>query len=156
MVQPDHFSVLKERGLHYLSGSYIGSQTYVGEKEHHTRVTDIGYFYEKDVAHYMESNRVFYDPDVDLLFSKNNICCNLLTPGRIQEILRRDAASPVYRQTIAWRPNEQYTFDYYFNYIPDHMARMECAFRTITELGYRPVFFAEGLMGNPVWDADGK
>ena len=40
----------------------------------------------------------------------------------------------------------------YFNYIPDHLDRIEACCRLVSELGYKPVFFAEGLLGNKAWE----
>ena len=49
--------------------------------------------------------------------------------------------------------HEQYTFPYYPNYIPDHMARLEEAARCMVEDGNcKPCFFSEGILGNTAWD----
>jgi len=33
------------------------------------------------------------------------------------------------------------------NYLPDHAQRLDAAIRWVTEHGYEPVFFHEGLLG---------
>jgi hypothetical protein len=48
--------------------------------------------------------------------------------------------------------HEQYSFPYYFNYLPDHFERIGTACRTLSETGYRPVFFPEGMFGNNAWE----
>ena len=45
--------------------------------------------------------------------------------------------------------HEQYSFPRYFNYQPDHLAKLEAAVKTAVELDYKPVFFSDGLLGNP-------
>jgi len=62
------------------------------------------------------------------------------------------ANSPYYNETIGMATHEQYSFEYYFNYIPDHLDRIEACCRLVSELGYKPVFFAEGLLGNKAWE----
>jgi hypothetical protein len=43
--------------------------------------------------------------------------------------------------------HEQYFWPFYKNFIPDHEQRLEVALRLVTERGYKPVFFHEGLLG---------
>lgn len=151
MAKPAVFPVLKERGVKVLSGGYLSTQTYVGEKISGEPVCDIGYYYEKDVACYLASNRVFYDRDNDIFLTKSNGVCNLLTCEQIEASLRKDMASPFYRETFGVASHEQYSYPFYSAYIPDHHLRLETAARLLTENGYAPVFFPEGLFGNTAW-----
>jgi len=45
--------------------------------------------------------------------------------------------------------HEQYFWDFYHNYIPDHEQRVEAAIRWVTDHGYKPVFYHEGFLGAP-------
>jgi predicted metal-dependent phosphoesterase TrpH len=45
--------------------------------------------------------------------------------------------------------HEQYFWDFYPHYIPDHFARLETAIRWVAERGYEPVLFHEGFLGGP-------
>ena len=56
------------------------------------------------------------------------------------------------RDTISLMSHEQYTYEDYFNYIPDHLDRVELACRLATEHGYKPVWFPEGILGNNAWE----
>ena len=152
MAHPETLSVLKERGMRVLSGSFISSRTRVGEAVPKIPVTDIGYFYEQDVAHYMEYASEFYDRDVDMILSRDCVCCNLDTREEIVNRLKNAAASQARSEIIGIVTHEQYCFKSYHNYIPDHFERIEAACRTVKELGYAPVFFANGLLGNPAWE----
>ena len=48
--------------------------------------------------------------------------------------------------------HEQYSYPDYFNYIPDHLDRVEEACRLATLYGYAPGWFSEGIWGNTAWD----
>ena len=48
--------------------------------------------------------------------------------------------------------HEQYAYQRYFNYLPDYFQRLEAGIRTADELGYRPVFFNDGIFGNTAWE----
>ena len=45
-------------------------------EQHSIRVTDIGYHYEQDVAHYILKKHLFYDRFYDLFLLNNLCCCN--------------------------------------------------------------------------------
>lgn len=45
--------------------------------------------------------------------------------------------------------HEQYFWPFYKSYVPDHAQRLDAAIRWVTEHGYKPVFFHEGLLGAP-------
>ena len=151
MVHPDCFKILKERGVKILSGQFINAKTYVGEVDRTAQVADIGYYLDKDKALYLINNQVVHDFDYDLLFIKGDITCNLFTKDEIIRKLDYKVNKSNYNETIGLATHEQYSFDYYENYIPDHFERMETAIRYVTEHGYKPVFFNEGFLGNISW-----
>lgn len=153
MANPEVFSVLKERGMKMINGSFIGSKTYVGEKDHAFSVCDIGYFYEKDVALYIKKYKNYYDKFTGMILNSGiGATGNLFTIEELRKKITDAVNSPYHNQTIGMATHEQYSFDYYFNYIPDHLDRIEECCRLITEFGYKPVYFAEGLLGNTAWD----
>ena len=149
MTNPDNFAVLKERGTRCLAGGFLGTKAYIGEK-HTTQVTDIGFHYEKDVAHYIISNHRFYDRFYDIILMSNLFCCNYSTLEEIEEKYAELAENP--RDTINLMTHEQYSYSDYFNYIPDHLDRIEKACELAAAHGYQPVWFNEGLMGNMAWE----
>ncbi len=149
MANPEIFEGLRQRGLHYLGGSFIGSKTYVGEPDQRFRVCDIGYFYEKDVVLYLEKHKLFYDKFTGMFlgFDEGSLCANMFP----LEILRERMKYFADCETLSMGTHEQYSFDYYPNYIPDHFERIECCCRCATEAGYQPVNFGEDFLGNPAW-----
>ena len=152
MAMPDVFHVLKERGVKTLSGQYISSRTFVGENVAKNPFSDIGYFYEQDVSHYMACAREFYDPDFDLFLVKGSVTCNLDAKDTIVKKLTETDQIECGSKSIGMATHEQYSFKFYHNYIPDHFERMDLACKTLSELGYSPVFFSEGIYGNKAWD----
>lgn len=90
---------------------------------------------------------VLYERENDLFRMPVDLICNLHGAAEIQDILRKCVAKP-WKDTINIGTHEQYCYPYYSNYIPDHFERMETALKIVTENGYKPVFFHEGLLGN--------
>ena len=70
-------------------------------------------------------------------------------PDRIDKAVSDGAA--VGCETFHFGSHEQYTFPYYHNYIPDHMERIARAAETMAANGCKPVFFAQGFLGNEAW-----
>lgn len=148
MTNPDNFAVLQERGTKCLAGGFLGSVAYIGEK-HTTRVTDIGYHYEQDTAHYLKDRHIFYDRFHDILLLDNLLCCNLNDMTCIENSFAALQTAP--RDTLSLMSHEQYCYSDYFNYIPDHLDRVERSCQLATEAGYKPVWFPEGILGNTAW-----
>ena len=149
MTNPENFPVLKDRGVRCLTGAFLGGVSHIGEK-HTLEVTDIGYHYEKDVAQYIKKAHCYYDRRFDLLLCDNLLCCNYLDIEDIRNCFQELKANP--RDTISLMSHEQYSYPDYFNYIPDHLDRIEEACRLATEAGYRPIWLAQGLFGNMAWE----
>jgi len=111
-------------------------------------------FQEEDS--YLESHRVYYDPALGIFFSAASACCCNLTPlAEIPAKFRKyfSNAEKFGIEVCGAGSHEQYTFPYYPNYIPDHLARIEEATRCmVEEWGSKPVFFSDGLLGNTAWE----
>lgn len=105
---------------------------------------------------YVQKHGCYYDPTLGIFFfGGSGACCNL-TP--LDEIPKRYAAKDALSKKYGFEvfgigSHEQYTFPYYPNYLPDHMQRIEMAAKcTLQDLGCKPVFFNEGILGNTAWD----
>ncbi|MBR2356953.1 MAG: hypothetical protein IKA65_02855 [Lentisphaeria bacterium] len=152
MTNPKNLYVLKERGVNILTGGYSVSRTSVDVAET-SPVSDIGYFYERDVVDYVTEGKIFYDKFTGMMLSNDFCCCNYDDIAALDRRFGRycDPSSPNYRETLALMTHEQYSFPYYQNYIPNHFERMEYACKLVAEAGYEPVFMDEGLFGNKAW-----
>lgn len=153
MTNPKNLKVLKDRGVDNLTGGYLVSRTSV-DVEPTFPVSDIGYFHTYDTAEYICSGKLYYDKFTGIIFSNNAGCCNYddipSWDKRLAPLM--DEKSPDHREFISLMTHEQYSFPSYFNYIPDHFARMDHACKLVYEKGYTPCFLAEGIMGNTAWD----
>ena len=121
--------------------------------------SDLGFGYQEHFSvmeenNYIDLHRCMYNPHLDMMFFRGNCCCNLVPYDVIFDRLNKavENASAVGSEVFNVGSHEQYTFPYYHNYIPDHMARIGKAAETMIELGCKPVFFAKGLLGNEAWD----
>ena len=104
---------------------------------------------------YLLKHQTYFDPLLGIFFfASTGITCNLVPladiPGKFQNTFT--AGESCGAETYMTASHEQYTFPYYPNYLPDHMERMDCAARILTEYGCKPVFFNDGILGNTAWD----
>ena len=111
---------------------------------------DIGFFYEQDVARHMLEKRCFYDADFDLFLSRSFFCFNIDTPEEIEEKIKSEDAKGE-SDIIESVGHEQYAYTSYAMYLPDYFKRLETSCRVPAELGYKPVFFQDGIFGNTAW-----
>jgi hypothetical protein len=84
------------------------------------------------------------------VFSRISIVCNSMPLERIATVLEPLTKDPNTAEIMDLFTHEQYFWPFYFHYIPDHAQRVERAIRWVTEHGYQPVFFHEGLLGGRV------
>ena len=157
MLPPNLFHVLRERGTRILtSAGFMSNRIIVDGKiqDMESSSCDIGFFYEQDVARYMLDRRCFYDPDHDLFLSRTFFCFNIDKPSEIELKIRHEDSTAIATGTEVLEAvgHEQYAYPYYRNYLPDYFERLETCCRVPTELGYRPVFFQEGIFGNRAWE----
>ena len=149
ITNPANLHVLHERGVRSLSGGYIGARTYIGEN-HPVEVSDIGYFWEQDVTHYLAARRIFYDRNSDICFYKGVFCANYVPLEQVESHMNELFAADPHNETLGLMTHEQYSYPDYCRYLPDHLERVALACRMAVAAGYHPVFFAEGMLGNPI------
>ena len=104
---------------------------------------------------YLGRHGGYYDPMIGLFFfDSTGVCCNLIPldeiPARFD--IKFALAEKYGHEYFCAGSHEQYTFPYYPNYLPDHMARLECASRCLYEKGCKPVFYNDGIYGNTIWE----
>ena len=179
IISPSCVKVLKEKGVrHYASafrprlmGGPSAIERAAGCKENNIAKSqigtenkmiipsDLGFGYQEHFSvmeenDYIELHRCMYNPHLDMTFFRGICCCNLVPydviPERLHKAVERAAVAGT--ETFNVGSHEQYTFPYYHNYIPDHMERIGKAAETMTEMGFKPVFFAKGLLGNEAWE----
>ncbi|MBR2358313.1 MAG: hypothetical protein IKA65_09865 [Lentisphaeria bacterium] len=104
---------------------------------------------------YLEKYSAIYDPGLKIFFHHDWIICNLLGLKDIPELFQQTLSrAELYKTDIfSAGGHEQYSFPYYGNYQPDHLQKLEETIRLMVETAQcKPVFYQDGLLGNPAWD----
>ncbi|MBO7741050.1 MAG: hypothetical protein J6S21_00715, partial [Victivallales bacterium] len=154
MLAPQHFPFMRSRGVKILTSAGFMSNRIIVDGKLETleqNACDIGFFYEQDVTHHMIRKRCFYDADFDLFLSRTFFCFNIHTPEEIERKIREEDARNE-SDVLEAVGHEQYAFPHYSGFLPDYFQRLETCCRVPAELGYRPVFFQDGIFGNPAWE----
>ena len=139
MVQPAALKPLAERGVRALSGYF-------------QRVSagwDVNYLFDDDRSEYLSRHDALKDFQSGIVFSRVDIVCNNTPLDQIVPTLEPLAKDPNQAEIMDLFTHEQYFWPFYSNYLPDHAQRLDAAIRWVTEHGYKPVFFHEGLLGGP-------
>lgn len=139
MVLPEAYRPLYDHGVRVLSGFF--SRWPAG--------WDINYNLDDVRTEYLSNHDCLMDWDSGLVFSRCDIVCNNTPPEQVDAVLGSLAADPNHAQIMDLFTHEQYFWDFYPNYLPDHPQRVETAIRWVTDRGYQPVFFHEGFLGAP-------
>ena len=153
MLEPHNFSFMRSRGVKILTSSGFMSNRIIVDGRVETLDQggcDIGFFYEQDVARHMLEKRCFYDADHDLFLSRTFFCFNIDTPEEIEAKIREEDAKGE-SDIIESVGHEQYAYPFYAMFLPDYFKRLEASCRVPAELGYKPVFFQDGIFGNTAW-----
>ena len=137
VVQPAALPALASRGVRVLSGYFGRCPT--GWSVH--------YLLDDARAEYLSRHDALADFASGIVFSKVDIVVNTVPIDRIVPTLAPLAADPNTAEIMDIFTHEQYFWPFYANHIPDHFDRLETAIRWVTEHGYEPVFFHEGLLG---------
>ncbi|MEN6426412.1 MAG: hypothetical protein ABFE13_13710 [Phycisphaerales bacterium] len=139
MVQPSALKPLYERGVRALSG-YFRRQN---------GVYDVNYLFDDTRSEYLSRHDALMDFESGIVFSRVDIVCNNTPVDQIGPTLEPLVVDPNQAEIMDLFTHEQYFWPFYSNYIPDHFERLDAALRWVTDHGYKPVFFHEGLLGGP-------
>ncbi len=146
MAPPELWPVLAQRGVRVLSGYFRP-----GPGVNHY---DVNYLVDAPRSDYVFHHDALLDCPSGITFSRVDLVCNITPIEKIPALLDELARRPETAEIMDLMTHEQYFWPFYKNHIPDHAARLDAAFRWVTEHGYRPVFFHEGFLGNPKPPAD--
>ena len=139
MCRQSAFKPLYEQGVRVLSGYF------------HQRdgKWDINYRFDGTRSKYISQHDMLKDFDSGIIFTNDDIVCNSVPVDQIEETLVPQFENPNRAEIMLLLSHEQYFWPFYKNFIPDHEQRLDVALRLVTERGYKPVFFHEGLLGGP-------
>ena len=139
MVQPTALKPLAERGVRVLSGSFRARNG----------VYDINYLVDAVRSEYLSRHDALKDFDSGIVFSRIDIVCNNTPVEKTVPTLQPLTQDPNTAEIMDLFTHEQYFWPFYRRYVPDHAERLDAAIRWVTEQGYKPVLFHEGLLGGP-------
>lgn len=139
MTRTTAFKPLAERGVRVLSGYFRPR----GD------AWDINYRLDNEHSEYIATHDAWKDFQSGIVFSKVDIVCNNTPLERVVPTLAPLAEDPLRAEIMDLFTHEQYFWPFYVNHVPDHAQRLDAAIRWVTEHGYKPVFFHEGLLGGP-------
>lgn len=139
MVQPQSLKPLYDRGVRVLSGFF----------EPRNGVFDVHYFVDDDRSEYLMRHDALMDFASGIIFSKIDLVCNNVSVDQTASKLEPLTRDPNRAEIMDLFTHEQYFWPFYRAYLPDHPQRLDAAIRWVTERGYEPVFFHEGLLGIP-------
>lgn len=140
MVVPEAYKPLYDHGVRALSGYHARG----------TRGYDVHYWLDDARCAYLDCHDALMHFDSGLAFSTVDIVCNNTPVDQVVPKLEARAADPNTAEIMDLFTHEQYFWNFYSVYVPDHEQRVEAAIRWVTENGYKPVFFHEGFLGAPV------
>ena len=140
MAPPACLRVLRARGVRVLSGFFrrMPNGSY-----------DINYGLDPVRSALADRHDALMDFGSGLLFSRIDIVCNNTAVEQVVPTLEPLTRDPQHAEVMDLFTHEQYFWDFYERYVPDHFARLEKAISFCAERGYEPVWFHEGLMGSP-------
>lgn len=137
MTRPSAFKPLASRGVRALSGYFARMNG----------VWDVNYRWDDERSEYLWRHDAWKDFDSGIVFSRVDIVCNSVPVEQTVPTLEPLAEDPNTAEIMDLFTHEQYFWPFYRNYLPDHPQRLDTALRWVTEHGYAPVFFHEGLLG---------
>ena len=145
MVQPPALRPLHEHGVRTLSGFFT----------QRNGLWDVNYWLDDTRSEYLSRHEALMDFGSGIVFSSVDLVCNNTRIEDIEPRLEAMAANSNQAQIVDLFTHEQYFWPFYPHYLPDHVQRLDTAIRWVTERGYEPVFFHEGLLGGPDWEGEG-
>ncbi|MGA2257455.1 MAG: hypothetical protein ABSG53_22580 [Thermoguttaceae bacterium] len=140
MTRRTAFKPVYARGVRALSGYFRKSADR----------WDINYRWDDTRSEYLSQHDAWKDFDSGIVFSRVDLVCNTVPKEQIAGILDPLAKNPSTAEIMDLLTHEQYFWPFYARYIPDHPQRLDTAIRWVTDHGYKPVFFHEGLLGGEV------
>ena len=152
MVPRGSLPVLATRGVRALSGFFVpyAGSTYVNDEEPAAPPTlhwDLNYHLDEERSEYLSRHDALKDFESGIVFSRGDIVCNTTPVDRVAATLGPLAENPDTAEIMDIFTHEQYFWQSYHAWRPDHAERCAAAVRFCSERGYRPVFLHEGLLG---------
>jgi len=138
-IRPETYKPLAAHGVTTLSGYFI---------KQNNRNYYVHYQMDDARCDYLNKNDFLLDEESGIVFSKMDMVFNLVPLQNIIPTLEQVMAEPNTAEFIDLMTHEQYFWQFYRNYLPDHWDRLERGFAFLAEHGYEPVFLNDPSLGN--------
>ena len=102
-------------------------------------------FFDDLQQRYQRKFTAMYDFEFRQFLIPVVLFCNLEDQTALSEKLTRACEEP-HTTLINIGSHEQYSFEYYSNYIPDHFERIELALKIFSEHKFKPTFFTNSAL----------
>ena len=137
MVPPEAWRAMYDDDIRVLSGfAHPTSRGY-----------DVNYWLDPVRSEWLYHHEALKDFASGLVFSRVDIVCNNTPVEQIAPTLQPMVDNPRQAEIMDLFTHEQYFWPFYVRHVPDHGERLNQTIRWVTERGYEPVLFHEGLMG---------
>ncbi|MFP4249134.1 MAG: hypothetical protein ACLFU7_05710, partial [Armatimonadota bacterium] len=130
---------LRERGIERL----IGLPGF-----HPNGAPKTSYYLDRPHARRLLERDAWWDADTDIIFITCDEVVNSHPLERVPEVLDAQAQSPHTSELIELLIHEQYFREELINYQPDIREKVIASLEWVTERGYEPCFWCDGLLGN--------
>ena len=108
----------------------------------------VGYPHDAVCREYLSKQDFLLDADSGIVFMRRDLrVLNNEPLDNIVPELEKTIVDPNTAEVVFFVTHEQYFWQFYKNYIPNHWKRLERAFGYVTERGYKPVFINDETLG---------
>ncbi|MGQ9729981.1 MAG: hypothetical protein ACUVX8_01785 [Candidatus Zipacnadales bacterium] len=128
---------LRDRGVEGLLGLFVTSAP---------DATFTRYYLSPEMGQHIAGREAWKDLDEDIVFISCDAVVNGLTLDRIEPHLNEVELNPHTSELIELLIHEQYFRPELKHYQPDVFDKVETAIRWVTDRGYEPTFWQEGLL----------
>lgn len=126
-----------------------GINTYVGYFRGRDGIPSVCYYLPLAQWQHLMSRDYWKDTEEDLFYVRHDIIINTHKMEDIVPYLESIVADPHQAEVMELMIHEQYFYPGNRAYQPDFKEKVETAIKFVTDLGYKPVFFADGFLGAP-------
>ncbi|MDI9604424.1 MAG: hypothetical protein QM305_03715 [Bacteroidota bacterium] len=138
MANQQAFKPMYDLGVRVLRGYFT--------KNRHG-VWDVNQNMDEIRSEYINRHDALKDFNSGIVFGKADMVLNNTPIDEIVPILESLKGDVLQSEIMDLMTHEQYFWPFYANYVPDHFDRLDRAIRWVTENGYKPVFWNDGLLG---------
>jgi hypothetical protein len=133
-------AALRDRGIENLIGLFT-VQGYDGG------TCTTGYYLPVEQCAYCDSRGAWFDRETGLMFIRCAAVVNAIKLEEVESFLDARTNTPQTAEMVELLIHEQYFRKELEYYQPDVMDKVKTALRWVTQRGYEPVFWSDGLLG---------